>query len=169
MTKKEAINIMREGRKVTHSYFGDNEWMTFIPKTDTILLEDGIIIYFNDFFNLRTTSGWEDGYTDLGECEEIKPHSKERRHEIYKEILLIYKRNVEKGIKLGLCSYITSVLGYFPNFRIDSFEELMRRVPEEVYYNYMGFPTNDTSQFWFPLEDTESRIKLLEEVIKETA
>lgn len=60
MTKKEAIQLMREGKKVTHTYFSNDEWMTI--KNGKILLEDGVVCSLSEFFLWRQEEGWEDGY-----------------------------------------------------------------------------------------------------------
>jgi hypothetical protein len=63
MNKKEAIQAMREGFRVRHRYFGKDEWMTIVPNTNLLLLEDGITIFVNEFFDLgRDSEAWEDGY-----------------------------------------------------------------------------------------------------------
>jgi hypothetical protein len=40
MTKQEAIQAMTAGRKVTHTYFTDNEWVSI--KGDVFVFEDGV-------------------------------------------------------------------------------------------------------------------------------
>lgn len=60
MSKKEAIQAMKEGKKVTHRFFASGEWMTI--KNGFLFLEDGALISLEEFFNLRSDSLWEDGY-----------------------------------------------------------------------------------------------------------
>ena len=62
MTKQEAIQAMREGKKVTHRWFSPNEWITII-NNNTLLLEDGITISLERFFVYRTAPSWGDGYS----------------------------------------------------------------------------------------------------------
>lgn len=51
---------MKEGKKVTHRFFASGEWMTI--KNGVLLLEDGVLISLEDFFNIRNDSLWENGY-----------------------------------------------------------------------------------------------------------
>lgn len=60
MSKEEAIQTMKEGKKVTHRFFASDEWMTI--ENGNLLLEDGVHISLEDFFNFRSDSLWEDGY-----------------------------------------------------------------------------------------------------------
>lgn len=61
MTKEQAIQAMREGKKITHRYFATDEWMT-IEHGNIITFEDGNLEYINDFFAIRT-NGWDEGYS----------------------------------------------------------------------------------------------------------
>jgi hypothetical protein len=61
MNKAEAIQAMREGKKVTHRYFSQDEWMTM--EGGQILLEDGVRCSQNQFWADRTSPEWEDGYS----------------------------------------------------------------------------------------------------------
>lgn len=60
MSKEEAIQSMKEGKKVTHRFFSSDEWMTI--ENGFLLLEDGVRISLEDFFNFRSDSLWNDGY-----------------------------------------------------------------------------------------------------------
>lgn len=60
MSKEEAIQAMKEGKKVTHRFFASGEWMTI--EHDHLLLEDGVRISLEDFFHFRCDSLWENGY-----------------------------------------------------------------------------------------------------------
>lgn len=60
MTKEEAIKEMKNGKKITHKWFSNNEWMT-IDKGQ-ILLQDGVICDYYEFWNGRFQIGWKDGY-----------------------------------------------------------------------------------------------------------
>lgn len=48
MSKEEAIQAMKEGKKVTHRFFSSDEWMTI--ENGFLLLEDGVRISFGRFF-----------------------------------------------------------------------------------------------------------------------
>lgn len=61
MTKEEAIQAMQEGKKVTHQYFSDNEWMTM--EGNRIVLEDGVSCWSHEFWADRNGLGWSDGYS----------------------------------------------------------------------------------------------------------
>lgn len=67
MSKEEAIQAMKEGKKVTHRFFSSDEWMTI--ENGFLLLEDGVRISLEDFFNFRSDSLWDNGY------EFITPHN----------------------------------------------------------------------------------------------
>jgi len=61
-TKHEAIELMRQGKKITHTHFNAEEWMT-IEDNNTIVLEDGVRSSLIDFFSYRYLDSWDDGYT----------------------------------------------------------------------------------------------------------
>jgi len=63
MTKQEAVNAMREGKKVTHRFFSPEEWMTLLPNSNRILLEDGVQVHLFEFFEIRDSSLWDEGYS----------------------------------------------------------------------------------------------------------
>lgn len=60
MTKEDAIIQMRQGKKITHTYFLSDEWITI--KNGKILFEDGVMSNFEEFWNLRNQDFWNDGY-----------------------------------------------------------------------------------------------------------
>lgn len=57
MTKFEAIQAMKEGKKVTHRYFDKNEWVTM--EGNTILFEDGVRCSQPEFWIWRNKPEWE--------------------------------------------------------------------------------------------------------------
>jgi hypothetical protein len=61
MNKAEAIQAMREGKKVTHRYFSPDEWMTM--EGGQIVLEDGVRCSQSFFWADRTATFWDDGYS----------------------------------------------------------------------------------------------------------
>lgn len=61
MTKTEALEAMKMGKKVTHRYFSADEWMTI--ENGLILLEDGVKCSITEFFKWRTDASWNDGYS----------------------------------------------------------------------------------------------------------
>lgn len=67
MNKQEAIQAMLEGKKVTHLYFSNDEWVTM--ENGQILLEDGVRCSPNEFWRWRTDAMWE---TDWSIYEEQK-------------------------------------------------------------------------------------------------
>lgn len=60
MTREEAIEQMKQGKKVTHRYFSNDEWMTI--ENGKFLLEDGVRISFEEFWLYRYQDSWKDGY-----------------------------------------------------------------------------------------------------------
>lgn len=61
MTKQEAIKAMYMGNKVTHTYFGPEEWMKI--ENGQIIFEDGVKCSEMEFFHFRNTPDWEYGYS----------------------------------------------------------------------------------------------------------
>lgn len=60
MTKLEAIDAMKDGQWVKHSYFLTEERVTM--KSGKIETEDGCICEPNLFWILRTDDLWENGW-----------------------------------------------------------------------------------------------------------
>lgn len=61
MTKQEAIGHMKEGRKVTHRFFTNDEWMKM--EGNKIVLEDGVTCDPEEFWRWRMHEAWNDGYS----------------------------------------------------------------------------------------------------------
>jgi|JFJP01.1.fsa_nt_gi hypothetical protein len=61
MLKSEAIQEMQNGRRITHEYFDNNEFMTM--KDGQICLEDGVKCSPEEYWKWRTTEDWETGYS----------------------------------------------------------------------------------------------------------
>jgi hypothetical protein len=63
LNKTEAIEAMKNGKKVTHRYFGDEEWMTL--KEGKLMFEDGVEWTVEKFFKDRLRQGheWETGWS----------------------------------------------------------------------------------------------------------
>lgn len=58
MTLEEMVILAREGVKMTHSYFGSEEYLTM--KGNLIIFEDGNKIMYDDFFTNKPyfNEGW---------------------------------------------------------------------------------------------------------------
>lgn len=74
MRKQQAIEAMREGKRVRHHYFSREEWMTIQKGTNLIELEDGCTIFILDFFSHRSGPEWEQGYEIVEQPTNIKEH-----------------------------------------------------------------------------------------------
>lgn len=61
LTKQEAFEAMREGKKVTHVYFSPNEWMKI--ENNLLVFEDGVECTEKEFFKWRPQKWWDDGYS----------------------------------------------------------------------------------------------------------
>lgn len=61
MTKQEAIDAMKQGKKVTHKNFTKNEWMTM--EGWKMIFEDGNVCHSEEFWRWRTGVVWLDGYS----------------------------------------------------------------------------------------------------------
>lgn len=59
MTKDQAIVAMRSGKKVTHEYFSDGEWITMSGYM--IVTEEGFEHPADEFWRHRQGSTWIDG------------------------------------------------------------------------------------------------------------
>lgn len=51
MTKDEAIELMKQGKKLTHKYFDSDEWI----KSN----QDGTIIFFEDGKEFESSEFWK--------------------------------------------------------------------------------------------------------------
>jgi hypothetical protein len=61
MLKAEAIQAMKDGKRVSHYLFGSDEWMTM--EHGMIVFEDGVQCSFAEFFNKdRQGDAWEKDY-----------------------------------------------------------------------------------------------------------
>jgi hypothetical protein len=58
MTKEEAIQEMRAGKKVTHRYFSPEEWVT-MGTEGQIVLEDGVECSPEEFWQWRTDDSYK--------------------------------------------------------------------------------------------------------------
>lgn len=61
MTKDEAIKAMREGKKVTHRYLADHEWVKMLSAIQ-LETEDGVIHDYSQFWVMRSHSGWQNDW-----------------------------------------------------------------------------------------------------------
>ena len=63
MTKQEAIQKMRDGEKLTHTYFSSDEWVKSNQDGTILILEDGVECSPNEFWKYRQdenfNTGWE--------------------------------------------------------------------------------------------------------------
>ena len=62
MTKEEAIEAMKQGKKVTHSYYTEDEWMTSNPEGDVYTFDDGVKFDSVKFWTLRFHKSWDEGW-----------------------------------------------------------------------------------------------------------
>jgi hypothetical protein len=62
MTKEEAIQAMKEGKRVTHHWFSPTEWMEGFGRKD-YRFEDGVVCSYNEFWRWRDDASWEDGWS----------------------------------------------------------------------------------------------------------
>lgn len=62
MTKDEAISQMKAGNKLTHRWFGDEEWIKSDRAGMILILEDGVECSPNEFWKWRTDPAWETGW-----------------------------------------------------------------------------------------------------------
>ena len=72
MTKLEAIAAMREGKKVTHRYFTENEWITM--QGYMIVTEEGYKTPNYMFWKDRQIPAFDDGWSIFYEQEPEQMH-----------------------------------------------------------------------------------------------
>lgn len=58
MTKEEAISQMKAGKKLTHRYFTDDEWVKTDETGMIYILEDGVECSPKEFWMWRTDEAW---------------------------------------------------------------------------------------------------------------
>lgn len=59
-SKEEAIILMKQGEKLRHPYFSDDEWITM--KGNIVVMELGQECWASEFWRDRQSSGWENGW-----------------------------------------------------------------------------------------------------------
>lgn len=62
MTKDEAIQAMKDGKKFTHRYFDAGEFIQISADHQTILFEDGNRISYQLFWSDIVGSHWNEGW-----------------------------------------------------------------------------------------------------------
>lgn len=61
MKKAQAIHALHEGKKLTHMYFTEDEWVT--DSGGGYEFEDGCKCTFNEFWQDRSDSGWDNDWS----------------------------------------------------------------------------------------------------------
>lgn len=61
MNKQEAIEALLQGKKLTHDYFSDDEYIT-MPNPYTMRMEDGAEIDADTFWSDRPHPNWDEGW-----------------------------------------------------------------------------------------------------------
>ena len=67
MTKQEAIEAMKAGKKVTHKWFTDNEFMTSDERGLVFTLEDGVKCNSFEFWLYRSDDSWNNNWSIFDE------------------------------------------------------------------------------------------------------
>jgi len=62
MTKEEAIEQMKLGKRLTHKHFTDNEWVKSNQDGTIIILEDGAECPPHEFWRWRTNESWNNDW-----------------------------------------------------------------------------------------------------------
>ncbi len=65
MTKEQAIQALKDGYKVTHRYFTDEEWV--IERNGSYIDEQGLVLSISDFWKYRQAEWYNDGWDIFGE------------------------------------------------------------------------------------------------------
>jgi len=64
LTLEDALQALRSGAKVSHRFFGIDEYM-FLPdikNANIIQFEDGVKCFSSDFFKYRSGEEWKNGW-----------------------------------------------------------------------------------------------------------
>ena len=61
LTKEDAKQAMREGKKVTHKYFSPGEWATM--ENGMVILEDGVRCSSQEFWHWRQQSFFDNDWS----------------------------------------------------------------------------------------------------------
>lgn len=79
MTKNEAIAAMRTGKRVTHAFYLENEWIT-MDSDSNIVTEDGHTISDTEFWSYRKGIEWERSWSlwSLQKDDKVKGSMLER-------------------------------------------------------------------------------------------
>ena len=67
MNKREAIQAMRDGKKVRHSSFSLKEWMKGDYSQDEYIFEDGVRVSQYQFWKIRQKESWWNGWSIVEE------------------------------------------------------------------------------------------------------
>lgn len=62
MTKQEAKQAIKEGKKVTHEYFTPGEFVMKDPEEGVVVFEDGVRQVEREFWAFRATAEWNEGW-----------------------------------------------------------------------------------------------------------
>lgn len=65
LTREEAKNALSKGKKLTHSYFDDNEWV--IMMDDLILFNDSQTQSSEEFWGFKKGKAWDSGWSIIDE------------------------------------------------------------------------------------------------------
>jgi len=57
MDRKQAIEYMKMGLKLTHRFFTPNEWVS-LNRSGQIVTEEGLLIHSEEFWSVRESSLW---------------------------------------------------------------------------------------------------------------
>lgn len=137
MNKQEAIQAMKEGKKVTHRWFSRDEWMTM--EHGLIHLEDGVQCTPEEFWAWRTDSSWDDGY-EIIETNFLQPlidlkaelETKEKKLKTHEVLDLHYLPDEGQGCFVGTEQECNDfVVTQSPHFMYK-----VQRMTEEEIRNY---------------------------------
>lgn len=60
MNKRQAIEAIYAGKKLTHRLFTPKEWVRM--EKDNLVSEDGYLLSFSEFWRLRTGDSWNEDW-----------------------------------------------------------------------------------------------------------
>jgi hypothetical protein len=63
MTRLEAKSALKTGKKITHKYFNNEEWVRFNPEFPYSLIDqDGLILNWDEFWYYRQDPIFDEGW-----------------------------------------------------------------------------------------------------------
>lgn len=93
MTKYQAIELMKQGKKVTHRYISDKEYITM--EGYLIITEEGYACPVDVFWLDRRDESWNDGWEEYDPSSAEPDKEAQAIKDLMAEVILLRKANTE--------------------------------------------------------------------------